>query len=195
MSSVRVAAALTILSLAAVSGAEDSAIERGEYLVAAGGCVDCHTGEGGDSIPLAGGRAIDSPFGTFYSPNITPDIETGIGNWSDNDFVNAFREGVSPDGDDYYPAFPYTSYTGITRSDLLAMKQYLFSLEPVAQKSPEHDLAWYISTRLAAKAWKLTNFDAGQFIPDKNESDQWNRGAYLVRHLGHGRWYWQMVSQ
>ena len=108
-----------------------------------------------------------------------------IGAWSDDDFVNAFWEGISPEGDHYYPAFPYTSYTGVSRADLLAMKAYLFSLEPVARDPLEHDLAWYISTRLAAGAWKLTNFDAARFVPDPGESKQWNRGAYLVRHLGH----------
>ena len=180
-----VAAVLTMLLTAATAHAEESAIERGEYLIAAGGCVDCHTNEDEDASPLAGGRAIDSPFGTFYSPNITPDIETGIGAWSDDDFINAFWEGISPDGEHYYPAFPFTSYTGVTREDLMAMKRYLFSLEPVTHTPPEHDLAWYISTRLAAGGWKFANFEAERFTPDADESEQWNRGAYLVRHLGH----------
>ena len=165
--------------------AEDALLKRGEYLIHAGGCVDCHTEDSDEAIPLAGGRALDSPFGTFYSPNITPDTETGIGAWSDDDFVNAFWEGVDPDGDHYYPAFPYTSYTGVSRDDLLAMKAYLFGLDPVETTTPEHELAWYISTRLAAGAWKLKNFDSGRFTPDPEQSDQWNRGAYLVRHLGH----------
>jgi len=165
--------------------AEQDVIARGEYLVYAGGCIECHTADDEHATPLAGGRALKSPFGTFYTPNITPDTETGIGAWSDDDFLRAFWEGVRPDGADYYPAFPYTSYTGVRREDLLAIKAYLFSLEPVRRVEPDHDLAWYISTRLAAGAWKLRNFDAGRFVPDPGRSSQWNRGAYLVRHLGH----------
>ena len=165
--------------------AAESEIERGEYLVYAGGCIDCHTEDVDDAVPLAGGRKLETPFGVFYSPNITPDPETGIGGWSDDDFLNAFWEGVDPDGDDYYPSFPYTAYTGVSRSDLLAIKAYLGSLEPVRRETREHELAWYISTRLAAGAWKLANFDAQRFVPDDGRSQQWNRGAYLVRHLGH----------
>jgi mono/diheme cytochrome c family protein len=165
--------------------AADERAQRGKYLVYAGGCLTCHTEDSDDAVPLAGGRDLDSPFGTFYSPNITPDDETGIGLWSDDDFVDAFWEGVSPDGEHYFPAFPYTSYTGVSREDLLAMKAYLFSLEPVRKESKEHELAWYMSTRLAAGAWKELNFKAARFVPDASKDDQWNRGAYLVRHLGH----------
>ncbi len=182
---IRVTVAATLLLMAAAASTQDSAIERGEYLIHAGGCIDCHTEDSDEANALAGGRALESPFGTFYSPNITPDDETGIGYWSDDDFVNALWDGVSPDGDHYYPAFPYTSYTGVSREDLLAMKAYLFSLKPVEKNTPEHDLAWYISTRLAAGAWKLKNFDSARFSSDPEQSDQWNRGAYLVRHLGH----------
>jgi len=185
MGRICVAAALALLLAATTAVSDEIAIERGEYLIAAGGCVDCHTDEGKDASPFAGGRPIESPFGIFYSPNITPDVETGIGAWSDDDFVNAFWEGTSPDGDHYYPAFPFTSYTGVARDDLLAMKQYLFSIEPITHSPPEHDLAWYISTRLAAGAWKSMNFDSERFVPDPDESEQWNRGAYVVRHLGH----------
>jgi mono/diheme cytochrome c family protein len=172
--------------LAAVDAlAQDELVERGQYLVYAGGCVSCHTEDVDDAVPLAGGRAMESPFGTFYSPNITPDTGTGIGSWSDDDFVEAFWEGVSPQGEHYFPAFPYTAYTGVSREDLLAMKAYLFSLEPVQKESKEHELAWYMSTRLAAGAWKELNFDGARFVPDAAQDEQWNRGAYLVRHLGH----------
>jgi len=182
---IRAAVAAVPFLLAAPISAQESVVERGEYLTIAGGCIDCHTIDSDDAVPLAGGRALESPFGTFYSPNITPDVDTGIGAWSDDDFVSAFWQGVSPDGDHYYPAFPYTSYTGISRKDLLAMKAYLFSLEPVENDTPEHELAWYISTRLAAGAWKLKNFDSERFVSDPEQSAKWNRGAYLVRHLGH----------
>jgi mono/diheme cytochrome c family protein len=128
---------------------------------------------------------MESPFGTFYTPNITPDPETGIGGWSDEDFVNAFWEGVSPDGEHYFPAFPFTAYTGVSREDLLALKAYLFSVPPVARKNRDHDLAWYMSSRLAAGAWKKLNFEPARFAADGERSEQWNRGAYLVRHLSH----------
>lgn len=174
---------LVFLLVADSAIAQDDLVERGRYLIHAGGCISCHTEK--DGVPLAGGYAIESPFGTFFSPNITPDQETGIGAWSDNEFVAAFHDGLSPEGDDYFPAFPYTSYTGISRDDLLAMKAYLFSLEPVEKENRKHDLAWYMSTRLAAGAWKIRYFDAARFEPDSARSAEWNRGAYLVRHLGH----------
>jgi mono/diheme cytochrome c family protein len=182
---VRVGVAAAPLLATAFAVAQTEAIERGEYLIHAGGCIDCHTEDRDDAVDLAGGRALESPFGTFYTPNITPDVDTGIGAWSDEDFLSAFWEGVDPDGKHYYPSFPYPSYTGISRDDLLAMKAYLFSLEPVGNPTPEHKLKWYISTRLAVGAWKLKNFDSQRFEPDADRSDEWNRGAYLVRHLGH----------
>jgi len=178
------AGAATFLAALSAWG-QDDLVDKGRYLTHAGGCISCHTEDVDGAVPLAGGRAMETPFGTFYSPNITPDVETGIGGWSDDEFVNAFWEGTSPDGAHYYPAFPYTSYTGASRDDLLAIKAYLFSLEPVSKQSPDHDLAWYMSTRLAAGGWKAVNFDAGRFEPDPARDEQWNRGAYLVRHLGH----------
>ncbi len=173
------------LLAASPSWAQDDLVERGEYLTFAGGCITCHTEDSDDAVPLAGGRAMETPFGTFYSPNITADVDTGIGDWSDDDFVNAFWEGVSPDGEHYFPSFPYTAYTGASREDLLAIKAFLFSLEPVSKESPEHDLAWYMDTRLAAGGWKALNFEPARFAPDPSKDEQWNRGAYLVRHLAH----------
>lgn len=178
--SVTLAGAL--LPLAALAA---TPVERGEYLVHAGGCITCHTEDSKGAVPLAGGRAMESPFGTFYSPNITPDPDTGIGGWSDDDFVRAFHEGESPDGDAYFPAFPYTSYTGVSRADLLDIKAYLMSLEPVRKENLEHDLPPLMSSRLAAGAWRGRYFTAARFEPDPAQSDAWNRGAYLVRHLGH----------
>jgi mono/diheme cytochrome c family protein len=181
----RLLVAVVLSTAIATAFAQDNQAERGRYLIHAGGCISCHTEDTDDAVPLAGGRAMETPFGTFYTPNITPDVETGIGGWTDDDFVAAFWEGVSPEGDHYFPAFPYTSYTGVSREDLLAMKAYLDSLDPVSKQSPEHDLAWYMSTRLAAGTWKALNFDAGRFVADPEKDEQWNRGAYLVRHLGH----------
>ena len=183
---VKVAAFAATFFLANLNiAAEDSLLASGEYLSHAGGCVTCHTGEEDGAIALAGGLALVSPFGTFYSPNITPDVETGIGAWSDDDFVGALREGLNPEGEHYFPAFPYPAYTGMSRADALAIKAYLFSLEPVRQANLEHDLPFYMSSRLAAGVWKSRYFDAGRFAADADRSDEWNRGAYLVRHLGH----------
>lgn len=165
--------------------ADEETLARGKYLLHAGGCISCHTGDDDDAPPLAGGHAIESPFGVFYSPNITPDKDTGIGDWSDDDFVRAFWEGESPDGDHYFPSFPYPSYTGMRRDDLLALKAYLFSVAPVRRENREHDLWPIMSSRFAAGIWKARYFDEGRFEPDPSQPDEWNRGAYLVRHLGH----------
>lgn len=180
----RVVAAVSLVLTAAMAHAEMTPVERGEYLVHAGGCITCHTEDSDDAIPLAGGRALESPYGTFYSPNITPDPETGIGDWTDEDFLNALWRGVNPEGDHYFPAFPFTSYTGILRDDALAIKAYLFSLTPVRKQNREHDLSFMMS-RFAAGIWHRRYFEPGRFEPDPEKSAVWNRGAYLVRHLGH----------
>ncbi len=169
----------------AKQASDEDQVAAGRYLIHAGGCITCHTEDTVDAVPLAGGRAMESPFGTFYSPNITPDVETGIGGWSDDEFVEAFWNGVSPEGEHYFPAFPYTSYTGATREDLLAIKAYLFSLESVSMPAREHDLPFFMSSRTAAGLWKNRYFAAGRFTADPEQSEEWNRGAYLVRHLGH----------
>ncbi|HLU06344.1 MAG TPA: cytochrome c [Woeseiaceae bacterium] len=184
-SRVSLAFAAALLLTVVPAGADEELVERGEYLIHAGGCVTCHTDEGEDARPFAGGRALESPFGTFFVPNITPDPKTGIGDWTDEAFVQAFWDGVNPEGEHYFPAFPFTAYTGVTREDLLAMKAYLFSLEPVKQENREHELPFLMSSRTAAGAWKSRYFEPGRFEPDSEQSDQWNRGAYLVRHLGH----------
>ena len=176
---------LTLFFAGIVIAADDSLVAKGKYLAHAAGCVTCHTEDKEGAVPFAGGRALESPFGTFYSPNITPDIESGIGAWSDDDFVTALWNGLNPAGEHYFPAFPFTSYTGVSRADALAMKAYLFSLEPAVNQSPEHDLPFYMSSRAAAGGWKLSYFDAGRFEQDPRQGEQWNRGAYLVRHLGH----------
>ncbi len=185
----RVTALRSVATLAAltagVAAAEEDPLERGRYLLHAGGCITCHTPENHDGDnALVGGRAMETPFGTFYTPNITPDPETGIGAWSDADFIRAFRDGISPDGSHYFPTFPYTSYTGITDQDLLDLKAYLFSLDPVHRPNQEHDLHWFVF-RVGMGFWKWLNFEPGAFEPDPEQPEQWNRGAYLVRHLGH----------
>ena len=182
--SARVVIASCVLLGANIS-AQETRIEKGEYLLHAAGCISCHTADEDDAVPLAGGRALETPFGTFYSPNITPDRQTGIGDWTDEDFLNALWDGISPNGKHYYPAFPYTSYTGMTKVDALAIKAYLFSRQPVSRVNRENDLPWYMFTRLAPGAWKLLNFESKRFEPDPGRGDDWNRGAYLVRHLAH----------
>jgi len=179
------ACAATLIFVGTALAAEKSLVETGEYLSNAGGCVTCHTADEEGASPLAGGLALVSPFGTFYSPNITPDRETGIGAWSDDDFVNALWEGLSPEGDHYFPAFPYPAYTGMSRADAVAIKAYLFSLEPISKTNLDHDLPVYMSSRFAAGIWKSRYFDAGRFEGDADKDEAWNRGAYLVRHLGH----------
>lgn len=162
-----------------------SLVERGRYLIHAGGCITCHTADEADAIPLAGGRALETPFGTFYAPNLTPDPQTGLAGWTDADFARALREGRAPDGSLYYPVFPYPSYAGLTDDDVTAIAAYLRSLAPVRQPTPPHDLPWYLSFRSVMYGWNLLNFRPQRFVPDSSHSTSWNRGAYLVRHLGH----------
>ncbi|MDA0704950.1 MAG: cytochrome c [Proteobacteria bacterium] len=163
--------------------AQEDAVERGRYLFAAAGCQGCHTAKGGEL--LAGGRALKTPFGTFYGPNITPDPKHGIGRWSDEDFLRALHEGVSPDGDFYYPAFPYVSFTGMTDEDILAIKAYIFTLPPVAERSRNHDLDFPYNIRVALAPWRWRYFEPGPLKPDPGHDEAWNRGAYLVQAVAH----------
>jgi len=172
-----------VLLSSAGAAAEEDTIQRGEYLVRAGGCVSCHTPAGGEK--LAGGRTLATPFGTFYSPNITPDAETGIGRWTDAQFLRALREGVRPDGANYFPVFPYPSFTRITDSDALAIKAYLFSLPAVRRQNRPHDVPFPFSWRFLQTGWKLLFFSAGPFHPELERGPAYNRGAYLVTALAH----------
>jgi mono/diheme cytochrome c family protein len=165
--------------------AADDIMRQGEYLFRAAGCANCHTDKKNKGAPLAGGRALDTPFGTFYSPNITPDPETGIGTWSEADFVRALREGVDDEGSHLYPAFPYTSYTLLTDTDLHAIKTYLFSQKPVIQANKEHQLPWYLRSRALLWIWKRMFFNPGSFQAQPDQSAAWNRGAYLATAVAH----------
>ncbi|MGI9486337.1 MAG: c-type cytochrome [Geminicoccaceae bacterium] len=158
---------------------------RGEYVLAMGGCVACHTDEKNGGAFLAGGRALTTPFGTFYSSNITPDPGAGIGGWTTGEFVRAMREGLSPEGQHYFPAFPYPSYTRMTEQDLADLKAYLDKVEPVSATVQPHDLGFPFGIRQTLAGWKLLFFDEGLFEPDPGRSESWNRGAYLVRGPGH----------
>lgn len=163
----------------------DDALARGAYLSRAAGCMSCHTLPGDDGQPFAGGRALETPFGTFYSPNITPDPETGIGEWSDEDFVRALRSGEAPEGHLYYPVFPYPSYTRMREDDMLAIKDYLFSLVPVRAVNKKHDAVFPLGWRFLLNGWTLLNFDEGELRDDPDKSAEWNRGRYLVDAMSH----------
>jgi mono/diheme cytochrome c family protein len=158
-------------------------IERGRYLATAGDCVACHSVAGGGAY--AGGLAFKLPFGTIYSSNITPDKETGIGDWSDAEFVRAMKHGVGKDGEDLYPAFPYTSYALMTTDDILAVKAYLFSLPPVKAENPQNTLSFPYNQRYLMRAWKLLFLPKDTYQAQGKQSEEWNRGAYLVEALGH----------
>ena len=158
-------------------------IARGEYLVRAGNCIACHTVRGRASY--AGGRAITTPFGTIYSTNITPDARTGIGTWTAAHFWRAMHNGRSKDGRLLYPAFPYTEYTMITREDSDAMFAYLWSLPPVEQPRRMHELRFPYNNQAALAVWRALFFEPKAFQTDTGKPADWNRGAYLVRGLGH----------
>ncbi len=159
--------------------------ERGELLLGLAGCVNCHTAPGKDAAPLAGGRALETPFGTFYAPNITSDPEHGIGEWSPEDFVRALRFGRRPDGAHYFPAFPYVAYSRMTDADMLTIRKAILARAGVAQANTPHDLAFPFNQRWGMRFWKLLHFDPGAFAPDAGKSDAWNRGAYISTALAH----------
>jgi len=157
-------------------------VARGEYLARAADCVACHTAPGGKAF--AGGLPFKLPFGTIYATNITPDKETGIGGWSDDDFVRAVRQGVSPHGN-LYPAMPYTSYTAMSRDDVLAIKAFLLSQQPVRQVNMTNDLRFPFNQRWGMQLWNLAYFRDRRMQVDAAKGAQWNRGAYLATALGH----------
>ncbi|QND63633.1 c-type cytochrome [Mesorhizobium loti] len=158
-------------------------IDRGEYLARAADCVACHTTSGGK--PYAGGLAFKLPFGTLYAPNITPDKETGIGDWSDAEFVRALHQGIDRQGHNLYPAFPYAAYARMTTEDALAIKAYLFSLPAVHADAPRNDLTFPFNQRYVMRFWNLLFVPGGALQPNTSESAEWNRGAYLVEAMAH----------
>lgn len=158
-------------------------IERGAYLARAGNCQVCHTARGG--APYAGGHGIDTPFGTVYGSNLTPEPTHGLGRWTREDFWQALHHGRSKDGRRLYPAFPYTSFSQVSREDADALFAFLQSLPAVAQPNRPHELAWPYNTQVALAVWRALYFSPEPFVPDAAQSPEWNRGAYLVRGLGH----------
>lgn len=167
------------------AAADAAAIERGARVFHAGGCLACHTDPKAGIEPLAGGPPLETPFGTFYGPNITPDLEHGIGRWTEADFIRALKDGISPDGAHYYPAFPYTSFTKANEADLKDLWAYILAQPPVARPSRPHDLPFPFRWRATLIVWKWLNFEPAAFVPDPTRDAAWNRGAYLVEALSH----------
>ena len=163
--------------------AQASLVERGAYLARAADCEACHTTQ--DGKPYAGGLPFKLPFGTLYSTNVTPDKETGIGNYSDQDFLNAVHRGIRDDGVRLYPAMPFASYSYMTDDDALAIKAYLFSLPPVRAPAPENTLSFPFNQRWAMTFWSAAFNRDSRFAPDTSKSPEWNRGAYLSEALAH----------
>lgn len=158
-------------------------IKRGAYLTRVGDCAACHTADPGR--PFAGGLPISTPFGKIYTPNITPDPATGIGQWSDTDFVRALHEGIGKGGEQLYPAFPYVEFTRMTEQDVHAIRAYLNTLAPVHYTPPANELRFPFNQRWLMIVWNLFNFNEGRFVPDPKQSPGFNRGAYLVEGLAH----------
>ncbi|MBX3620339.1 MAG: cytochrome c [Rhizobacter sp.] len=165
------------------AAATTALIARGAYLARAGNCMGCHTERGG--APYAGGRGIDTPFGTVYATNLTPDPETGLGRWTPAEFWRALHNGRSRDGHLLYPVFPYPNYTRLTRPDADALFAYLHSLPAVAKAPRAHALRFPFDTQAALAVWRALYFEPGRFVEDPRQPADWNRGAYLVQGLGH----------
>jgi mono/diheme cytochrome c family protein len=168
---------------AAAQSARSGDAKLGEYLARIGDCVACHTTRGG--AEFAGGLEMATPFGTLFTPNITPDRETGIGKWSAEDFWRALHLGRAPDGSSYYPAFPYPNYTRVSRADADAIFAYLKSIKPVRKHNRPHTLGFPFNQRALLNAWRTLYFEPGEYEPAPSQTTEWNRGAYLVQGLGH----------
>jgi len=164
---------------------DNGAIERGAYLATAANCRSCHTDTRPGAPPFAGGRAIVTPFGAYYSGNITPDTVDGIGSWSDADFLRALRQGAAPNGSFYFPAFPYPSFTRMTDRDILDIKAYLATQSPAAQPNRSPDALFPYNARPLLAVWRELYFTPGSYVPDPAQSAEWNRGAYLATAVAH----------
>ena len=169
------------------TGDKETLIKRGEYLAKTGDCIACHTNVKGGTPPFAGGLPIETPFGTFYSPNITPDKTTGIGNWTEADFIRAMKKGRDPKGRNYFPVFPYIYFANITDDDAKALYTYFMNIPAVELKNKPLPFPFGVpGARLSLWGWNLLFFFPNQdFQYDPSQSAQWNRGKYIVDGLGH----------
>jgi mono/diheme cytochrome c family protein len=167
----------------AQADAPQDAVARGKALVDAADCASCHTAD--PAKPLAGGKRIDTPFGGIFSPNLTPDRDTGLGAWTDDEFYRALHDGIARNGARYYPAFPYPNFTRMTREDVLAIRAYLATLAPVRNTAPPPQLRFPLNYRVVMRAWNWLFFRPGTFEKNPQKSDEWNRGAYLVEGAAH----------
>jgi mono/diheme cytochrome c family protein len=182
---MRSALCFLLIALALPAAAQEDQVRRGEYVFNAAGCLGCHTDEKGGGKPLAGGRPLTTPFGVYYAPNITPDPETGIGKWSAEDFRRALRHGEMPSGADYFPVFPFTSFTGMTDGDIDDLFAYLKTREPVVRQNTAHQIRFPFEWRFPMLVWRQLYFTPGPLQPVANQPAEWNRGRYLVEALGH----------
>jgi mono/diheme cytochrome c family protein len=178
---------LAASSLAATSTTDSQQfgqIEKGRYLARASDCLACHTVPAGGR-DFAGGRPIETPFGNITSSNITPDRDTGIGAWTDDQFDDAVRNGIRPNGARLYPAMPYTAFTKMSRDDVMAIRAYLNTVAPVPNRVETNTLPFPFNIRAAMRVWNALYFTKGEFKPDPQKSAEWNRGALLVEGPGH----------
>ena len=171
--------------LAARAASDPAAIERGAYIFDAADCAGCHTDAKNNGPRLAGGRPLATPFGIFYSPNITPDKETGIGNWTLEDFRRALREGISDHGAYYFPVFPYPSFTGMSDRDIADLFAYLQTQAPVKQAGKRHEVGPPFSWRFLQLGWRALFFSRGPLQPVPGKDAAWNRGDYLANAVVH----------
>lgn len=160
-------------------------VNRGAYVARLSGCIACHTDAKAGGGVLAGGAEIATDFGSFYAPNITPHSDDGIGNWTLTDFTRALTEGLSPDGQHYFPSFPYTFYTRLTDQDIADLWAAVRSVPPAANQPPEHGLRFPFGFHEGVGVWKAMFFDNGQLDPVADKSEAWNRGRYLARGPAH----------
>ena len=173
----------SLLTTLPVAAQDDSLVKRGEYLATAGDCVACHTAPGGK--PYAGNYPLNTPIGVMMTPNITPDKDTGIGGWSEEQFEQAFRHGIGKEGEYLYPAFPFAWYTRVKDDDVKAIYAYLMTLQPVNEKKKDNGIDFPFNVRGSLITWRTAFFRDGVFKPDPNATEEQNRGAYLVEGLGH----------
>jgi mono/diheme cytochrome c family protein len=176
---------LSFASSAPASAADEAAVRRGAYLATAADCDGCHTDKKAGTPPLSGGRALKTPFGVFYGPNITPDPETGIGKWSEADFHRAMREGKDDEGHYLYPVFPFGSFTGMSDQDIADLYAYLMSETPIERPSHAQEIKFPFNWRFLLLGWRRFFFTPGPLAPVAGQGAEWNRGRYLAEAVAH----------